>query len=40
MVVVKVELPGVGQNFQDHALLNLFYNREGASVSPRATLLM
>ncbi|KAF2832260.1 alcohol oxidase, partial [Ophiobolus disseminans] len=25
-VDVKVELPGVGQNFQDHALLNMFYN--------------
>ncbi|KAH7356146.1 choline dehydrogenase [Pyrenochaeta sp. MPI-SDFR-AT-0127] len=25
-VGVKVELPGVGQNFQDHALLNIFYN--------------
>lgn len=23
---LKVELPGVGQNFQDHALLNVFYN--------------
>tara|TARA_R110002003_G_scaffold384_2_gene19246 strand:+ start:49214 stop:49711 length:498 start_codon:yes stop_codon:yes gene_type:complete len=34
MLDVKVELPGVGQNFQDHALLNLFYNREGASVPP------
>ncbi|CAO2649096.1 Nn.00g100450.m01.CDS01 [Neocucurbitaria sp. VM-36] len=25
-VSIKVELPGVGQNFQDHALLNMFYN--------------
>lgn len=27
-IPVKVELPGVGQNFQDHALGNLFYDRE------------
>lgn len=25
-IATKVELPGVGQNFQDHALGNLFYN--------------
>lgn len=25
-VSVKLELPGVGQNFQDHPLLNMFYN--------------
>jgi choline dehydrogenase-like flavoprotein len=27
-ISVKVELPGVGQNFQDHALGNLFYDSE------------
>ncbi|KAF2876397.1 choline dehydrogenase [Massariosphaeria phaeospora] len=25
-ISMKVELPGVGQNFQDHAMTNLFYN--------------
>jgi choline dehydrogenase-like flavoprotein len=25
-IPMKVELPGVGQNFQDHAMGNLFYN--------------
>lgn len=27
-IAVKVELPGVGQNFQDHATTSLFYNSE------------
>jgi choline dehydrogenase-like flavoprotein len=27
-ITTKVELPGVGQNFQDHPLGNLFYERE------------
>lgn len=27
-IATKVELPGVGQNFQDHAMGNLFYESE------------
>jgi hypothetical protein len=37
-VSVKVDLPGVGQNFQDHPMVGVFYNCELSLINPPTLL--
>ncbi len=39
-VPVQVELPGVGENFQDHPMVPAFYNCKLASLLPPSELVL